>query len=222
MADIKFCPSILSADFGRLMEEIKEVEDVAQSIHVDVMDGHFVPNITIGPVVSNCLTRSNEISISLNIHLMISDPEKYAPMFEVRQDDTITFHIETTPTPRKLIHEIRKRGAKVGVSLNPDTEPDSVLEILDVVDEVLVMTVYPGFGGQQFMESMLNRISLFRDEIDSADLDAVISVDGGINESTIAQVVDAGVDIIIAGSAIFGRDDRVAAIESLRRNAYHS
>ncbi len=217
MKDVSFAPSILSADFSRLKDEVEEVDEVADYIHVDVMDGHFVPNITIGPLVSNSLKAVENIKTPLSIHLMITDPEKYGPEFEVGPEDLIIFHSEVTDDPEGTISKLREQGCQVGISQKPASDREEVYPLLDRLDEVLVMGVEPGFGGQDFSPKALDRIAALRQEVDRRGTDTAIAVDGGMNQATIGDAVEAGADTIIAGSAVFGEPDRVEAIESLRR-----
>ncbi|MCF7875645.1 ribulose-phosphate 3-epimerase [Candidatus Bipolaricaulota bacterium] len=217
MASVVFAPSILAADFSRLEKEIESVDRVADSIHVDVMDGHFVPNITLGPVVSNSLKSSGNITTPFSIHLMIEDPWEYGPQFEVDSEDTIIFHAETTERPRKLIERLRDNGCKVGVSQKPDSPVENVLPLLSELEEVLVMGVEPGFGGQEFMTEALGRIERLRERIRQGNHDTTISVDGGMNPSTVGRVADAGADKIIAGSAVFGRENRPEAVREMKK-----
>jgi len=218
MKEVSFAPSILSADFSRLKEEVEEVDGEADYIHVDVMDGHFVPNITIGPLVSNSLKRVESIDTPLSIHLMITDPEEYGPEFEVGPEDLIIFHSEVTDDPERTIATLRDQGCQVGISQKPASDREEIFPLLDKLDEVLVMGVEPGFGGQDFTPEALDRIAALRREIDKRGTDTAIAVDGGMNESTIGDAVAAGADTIIAGSAVFGKPDRVEALESLRRS----
>ncbi|MBS3736791.1 MAG: ribulose-phosphate 3-epimerase [Candidatus Bipolaricaulota bacterium] len=215
MSEIVFAPSILSADFGRLVQEIESVEEVADSIHVDVMDGHFVPNITIGPLVSNSLKRSNRVNTPLSIHLMIDDPWKYGPEFEVDSEDMILFHREATDRPFELFDRLRGLGCKVGISQKPASPVDEIFPMLEELDEVLVMGVEPGFGGQEFNPEAIERIEALERRIRESSHDTVISVDGGMSPSTIGPVVRAGADKIVAGSAIFGKEDRVQAVRDM-------
>jgi len=217
MKDVSFAPSILSADFSRLKQEVEEVEEVADYIHVDVMDGHFVPNITIGPLVSNSLKKVESIKTPLSIHLMITDPEKYGPEFEVGPEDLIIFHSEVTDDPEGTIAKLKEQGCQVGISQKPASDREEVYPLLERLDEVLVMGVEPGFGGQDFSPDALDRIAALREEIDKRGADTAIAVDGGMNQTTIGDAVEAGADTIIAGSAVFGETDRVEAIENLRR-----
>lgn len=215
MSEIVFAPSILSADFARLVEEIDSVEEVADSIHVDVMDGHFVPNITIGPLVSNSLKESNRVNTPLSIHLMIDDPWQYGPEFEVDSEDMILFHREATDRPFELIDRLRGLGCKVGISQKPASPVVEIFPMLKELDEVLVMGVEPGFGGQEFNPEVLERIEALERKIRENGYDTVISVDGGMSPSTIEPVVRAGADKIVAGSAIFGKEDRVQAVRDM-------
>jgi len=216
MTEVVFAPSILSADFGRLIEEVESVHEVADSIHVDVMDGHFVPNITIGPVVSNALKKSSRVSTPLSIHLMIEDPWKYGPEFEVDSEDLIIFHSETTDRPLDLIDRLKQKGCKVGVSQKPESPVSEIFPLLEELDEVLVMGVEPGFGGQEFMPGAAERIEVLNEKIRKNGYDTIISVDGGMSPSTIGSAVESGADKIVAGSAIFGREDRVQAVQDMK------
>lgn len=216
MPEVVFAPSILSADFGRLVEEVETVNEVAGSIHVDVMDGHFVPNITIGPPVSNSLKRSDRVNSPLSIHLMIDDPWKYGPEFEVGSEDMILFHSEVTDRPYELIKRLKGQGCKVGISQKPASPVEEIFPLLEELDEVLVMGVEPGFGGQDFMTESIERIKVLEKQIRKNDSDTVISVDGGMSPETVGSVVQAGADKIVAGSAIFGKEDRVKAVRGMK------
>lgn len=217
MSEVSLAPSILSADFSKLEEEVEEVEEAADYIHVDVMDGHFVPNITIGPLVSNSLKNAQNIKTPLSIHLMITDPEKYAPDFDVDSDDLIIFHSEVTDNTEKTIERLKELGCRVGISQKPGSDREEVIPYLEELDEVLVMGVEPGFGGQEFMTQELERIEALRQEIERKGTQTALAVDGGMNETTIGKAVNAGADTIIAGSAVFGEEDRIKAIEDLKR-----
>lgn len=208
---MKLAPSILSADFGKLRAEAREVEPLADYFHIDVMDGHFVPNLTIGPPVVNSLRVGLEKPF--DIHLMIDYPIQYTPRFEVTPADMITFHIESKDEPFRAIEEIRGLGCKVGISLRPITPIAAVFPYLDLVDLVLVMSVEPGFGGQAFMPESVKRIGKLKDEI--GERKVMISVDGGISDTNVKDVVDAGAELIVAGSAIFKHPDRIAAMRAL-------
>ena len=205
---IKIAPSILSADFGKLNQEISDVDRYCDLIHVDVMDGHFVPNITLGaPVVAYMKSKK-----PLDVHLMIDHPEEYIDDFAKAGAKMITFHEEAVSDLKKAIKRVRDLGLKVGVSIKPKTPVSKIKEIVPLVDLILVMTVEPGFGGQKFMENCVHKISELRKM--RSDLD--ISVDGGINEKTAKIAVKAGANILVAGSYIFGAENRKKAIESLR------
>jgi ribulose-phosphate 3-epimerase len=195
---------------------VESVKKVAESVHVDVMDGHFVPNITIGPVVANSLKGSDRVAVPLSIHLMIEDPWKYGPEFDVDSKDLIIFHSEVTDREPELIERLRNQGGKVGISQKPASPVGDVIPLLEDLDEVLVMGVEPGFGGQEFMPETLKRIEKLKDVIRRNGYDTVVSVDGGMDPSTVGQVVEAGADKIIAGSAIFGKEDRIKAVEDMK------
>jgi ribulose-phosphate 3-epimerase len=212
---IRIAPSILEADFGRLADQIALVEAAGvEELHLDVMDGHFVPNLSLGvPVVAGVRRHTD---LPLDVHLMITDPAKYAPAFVDAGADSVTFHIEVTEQPRELIEQLRGLNVKVGVSLNPSTPAEDVLEILEHVDGVLVMTVWPGFGGQHFMEECLSKIAVLAEQMSTKQW---LAVDGGINPETAPRAVAAGADTLVAGSAIFGTDDPAAAVQRLRQAA---
>lgn len=207
--DIKICPSILSADFGNLNKEMLDLEEHVEFFHVDVMDGHFVPNITIGaPVVRKLLTKR-----PMNVHLMIENPENYIEDFIKAGGDRIVIHVEACgDKTRDCLLKIKELGAECGVSIKPGTPVSAIEDVLDVVDEVLVMTVEPGFGGQKFMNDMVPKIRELREK----GFDKDIAVDGGINAETAKIVREAGANVLIAGSYIYKAEDRVAAIESLK------
>ncbi|MFD0616525.1 ribulose-phosphate 3-epimerase [Paenibacillus sp. GCM10027629] len=212
----KIAPSILSADFAKLGDEIKEVErGGADWIHVDVMDGHFVPNITIGPLIVDAIRPHT--TLPLDVHLMIEKPEQYIPVFAKAGADWITVHAEACTHLHRVIHLIKEQGVKAGVALNPATPLSAIEEVLEDLDMVLIMTVNPGFGGQSFIESTLSKITRLRNMLDARGLQHVhIEVDGGVNEETVARVVQAGADVLVAGSAVFGQQDRKAAMERIR------
>lgn len=207
------CPSLLSADFSNLEGEARSTVPEADRFHWDVMDGHFVPNLTFGPPVVNALRR--RLDHPFDIHLMIERPVDYAARFEVRPGDTLIFHVESQDLPRDSIAAIRETGARVGVSMRPGTPLDPVQILLDEVSYILVMSVEPGFGGQEFLPGALDRIRTLRGLIGERSIQ--IAVDGGINADTVRRVVEAGADIVVAGSAIFGASDRVDAARALRR-----
>lgn len=214
---MKLAPSVLAADLSSLREEMAGVAVLVDRFHIDVMDGHFVPNISIGPAVVNALRDS--IASPFNIHLMITDPGSYIDRFKLLPGDAITFHIEVVADPRPLIARIRAAGARVGVALKPRTPVEALFALLPEIDLVLVMSVEPGFGGQEFLPNSLERIRLLRQEIDRRSLGVEIAVDGGINEKNISEVVAAGADIVAVGTAVFGSPDRKRAITGLRQAA---
>lgn len=202
----KIAPSILSADFSRLGDEIRAVEDAgADMIHVDVMDGHFVPNITIGPPVVASIKRIARLP--LDVHLMIEDPDRYVRDFAEAGSDIITVHAEAAVHLHRTVHLIRELGAQAGVSVNPATPLAEIEEIIGDIDLLLIMTVNPGFGGQTFIEGMLPKIQKARAMLDRLSPDALLEVDGGITLRNIGTVKEAGADIFVAGSAIFLSDD---------------
>ena len=207
---MKICvaPSILSADFGRLNEDIATVDDHCDYIHVDVMDGHFVPNLTFGAPVVKYIKSSKP----LDVHLMIENPENYIEDFAKAGADILTCHIEACDDPAKFLADVKSHGMKAGLSVKPGTDVKELEPYLNDMDWVLVMSVEPGFGGQSFMPVSLDKIKWLRER--RADLD--IAVDGGIKADTGAQCVEAGANVLIAGSYIFKAEDRVAAIESLK------
>ena len=198
----KIAPSILSADFSRLGEEVRAVEQAgADYIHVDVMDGHFVPNITIGPLIVEALRRTT--ALPLDVHLMITDPDLFIDAFAKAGADSITVHTEAVNHLHRSIQRIRNAGIRTAASLNPATPPDMIEYVLDDLDMVLVMTVNPGFGGQEFIPEVVPKIERLRKMIDARGLETKIEVDGGINADTVHIVSSAGADIFVAGSAIF-------------------
>jgi len=214
--DIKLAPSILSADFSRLGEQVTEATEAgADYIHVDVMDGHFVPQITIGaPVVAAIRRWTN---LPLDVHLMIEAPEQQIGQFAEAGADIITVHIEVCPHIQQVVQAIKKLGVKAGVSLNPGTPIKTLREVLPSVDLVLVMTVNPGFGGQPFIEAMLDKIARLRAELDKKGLAAELEVDGGINAEVAPRVVRAGARVLVAGAAVFGSGQTVSeALKKLR------
>ena len=214
----RIAPSILSARFERLGEEVAAIEAAgADWVHVDVMDGRFVPNITIGPVVVEAVKRAT--SLPLDVHLMIVEPERYVEDFVRAGANTVGIHVETCPHLHRSLAQIREAGARACAVLNPSTPASAVEPVLGDLDQVLVMTVNPGFGGQKFIEGMLGKIATLRRWIDERELDVALEVDGGIGPETIGRTARAGADVFVAGTAVFGTPDRGAAIAALRRAA---
>jgi len=215
---IQIAPSILSADFAKLGEEVQAVEGAgADIIHVDVMDGHFVPNITIGPLVVRALKPM--VSLPLDVHLMIENPDLYIKDFAEAGASFITVHVEACTHLHRTVQLIKSLGVKAGAVLNPATPLETLEYILEDLDLVLIMSVNPGFGGQDFIPSSLKKISRLRKMIDDIGAPVLIEVDGGINVHTISEVVQAGADICVAGSAVFGKADYCNAISELRNKA---
>ena len=212
---VRIAPSILSADFTALGASIAAAENGgADLIHVDVMDGHFVPNITIGPLVVKSVKRV--VRVPLDVHLMITDPDRYAEAFVEAGADMLSVHVEVLPHLHRTIAFIKRLGVKAGVVLNPSTPPVALEEVAGDVDFVLVMSVNPGFGGQTFIPKSLRKVVAIREMLDRAGNAAPIEIDGGIDLSNIARVVDAGVEIVVAGSAIFNAPDPAAATKALK------
>ena len=215
---MKLAPSILSADFGRLAEEVRAVEAAgADLIHVDVMDGHFVPNLTIGPTVVEAVRRVTRLP--LDVHLMIEEPQRYIPDFVRAGADWVSVHVEACPHLHRVVQMIREQGARAGVVLNPATPLSALDAILDAVDFVLLMSVNPGFGGQAFIPSVLPKIAALRQRLDQEGLDVALEVDGGIKADNAEAVARAGADILVAGSAVFGSPDYGATLRALREAA---
>lgn len=220
MNPIKIAPSILSADFARLGEHVQEAVDAgADVIHVDVMDGRFVPNITLGPLVVQALRRVTDLP--LDVHLMIVEPERYIQAFADAGADTLTVHVEASPHLHRTLQVIRDFGVRSAVALNPHTPAVMIEGVYELLDQVLVMTVNPGFGGQKFIPSTLNKIRQVRQQAKSRGLALDIQVDGGIDPRTVGQVVQAGANVLVAGSAIFGAPEGVAgAVRAIRDGAH--
>lgn len=211
-------PSILSADFSRLGQEVQAVEEAgADWIHVDVMDGHFVPNITIGPQIVRAV--HDVTTLPVDVHLMISDPDLYIDKFAKVGASMITVHVEACTHLQRTLTAIRELGTQAGVVLNPATPLSSIEWVLEYCDMVLLMSVNPGFGGQKFIPNSLDKIRKLRKMIDDRGLEVLIQVDGGVNLTTIADVVKAGADVVVAGSAIYGTDDYEKTIAGLKAAA---
>ncbi len=210
---IKIAPSLLASDFTRLAEEVKTIDN-ADMLHLDIMDGHFVPNLTFGPGLISALR--DKTDLAFDTHLMISNPEDYIEKYAEAGSDYITFHIEATDHSHRLIQRIKNAGCKAGVSLNPGTSLKDIEIILPDLDLVLIMSVNPGFGGQKYIPQINEKISRLNDMILELDNDVEIAVDGGIKLHNVNEVINAGADIIIAGSAIFGSENPYKAIEKFR------
>lgn len=212
---IEVAPSILSADFANLASEIRQVTEAGvRMVHLDIMDGHFVPNLTIGPPVVKWIRRCTEAV--LDVHLMITDPQRYAPRFIEAGADHITFHIETVKNPFQMIEELHAQGVSAGVTLNPATPVESVFEAVPLCEMVLVMTVEPGFGGQEFMDFAARKCIPLREKFGPS---LRIEVDGGINAQTAPIAVGYGADTLVAGQAVFGEQDRAGAIRRILESA---
>lgn len=208
-------PSILSADFGNLASEIKAICDAGSDlIHVDVMDGHYVPNMTIGPVVVNSVAKV--ATKPLDIHLMVEDNTFFVELFAPCKPLYISFHIESENHPHRLIQKIRDYGIKPAIVLNPHTPPEAIEYLLEDLDMVLLMSVNPGFGGQKFIPSVIEKAKKLKELINKRNPNCLIEVDGGVNDKNIHELKEAGVDVVVAGSYVFGNDDYSEAIKSLQ------
>jgi len=210
---VRICPSILSADFANLEAELGRIS-TADYAHVDVMDNHFVPNLTIGLPVVERLARVSPVP--LDVHLMIDDPDRWAPGYAEAGAASVTFHAEAARAPVRLARELRRLGARAGVALRPATPFEPFLDLLPEVDMVLVMTVEPGFGGQSFIDGTLAKIRRVRRAVSDAGLDVWVQVDGGVSVETIERAAQAGADVFVAGSAVYGAQDASASIAELR------
>jgi len=212
---VAVAPSLLAADFSRLADEIRSVESAgADLLHLDVMDGHFVPNLTFGPFVVGAVRRLT--SLTLDTHLMIENPDRFIERFIDNGSDVVTIHVEASSDVRRDLGTIKDRGKKCGLSLNPDTPLDRAVEYFDLIDLFLVMSVFPGFGGQSFISGVLEKVAETREIRDKKGLHFAIEIDGGINAETAADARGAGVDVLVAGTAIFKSGDYAKTIRALR------
>ena len=212
---VRIAPSILSADFARLADEVAKVEAAgADFLHIDVMDGHFVPNLTVGPPIVEALRKVTKLT--LDVHLMMTNPDAFIPEFVEAGADYLTVHVEACPHLHRTVQSIKERGIKAGVTLNPATSLTTVEEILPVADLLLVMSVNPGFGGQHFIPAVLGKIARARRLIQSTGSQALLEVDGGVKVDNAGAIIAAGADVLVAGSAIFSSPDYRATIEAMR------
>ena len=209
-------PSILSADFVNMQADLERIGD-ADFVHVDVMDNHFVPNLTFGPQMVERIQATSPVP--LDVHLMITDPDRWAPGYAEIGAASVTFHLEAAADPVALARRLRGIGARAGVAVKPATPVEGLYDVLDEFDQILVMTVEPGFGGQSFMPDQMPKLARLRDEVRRRGSEVWLQVDGGISESTIAQAAEAGADTFVAGSAVFGAADPALAIAALRSTA---
>ncbi|MBD3168776.1 MAG: ribulose-phosphate 3-epimerase [candidate division Zixibacteria bacterium] len=215
MADVIIAPSLLSCDFARIAEEVKAVEQAgADWLHIDVMDGHFVPNLTIGPAVVSAIKKV--ASVPLDVHLMISNPDDFIEQFVDAGSDYLTVHYEACTHLHRTLTAIKHAGAIPGVSLNPATPPEMILPVLSEIELILFMTVNPGFGGQDFIPSVLDKVGPIKSGLNELGKGCLLAVDGGINEVTAPAVIKKGINVLVAGSYIFGSPDYRKAIDSLR------
>ncbi len=208
---IKIAPSLLAADFANLEKEIKDIKN-ADFVHLDIMDGQFVPNISFGIPVIKALRKHSDLVF--DVHLMIKNPLRYIKAFADAGADIITFHVEADDNIEETINEIKACGKKCGIVLSPDTEAEAVIPYLDMVDMILIMSVYPGFGGQKYIPSSADKLRKVKEYIGSREID--LEIDGGITAENVSLVIDAGANVIVAGTSVFGKEDRFKAIEDLR------
>ena len=212
---IQIAPSLLSADFSRLADEIARVETAgADLLHLDIMDGHFVPNLTIGPLVVKAVKQASHKP--LDVHLMVKNNDFFVDLFAPLRPEYITFHIEEEKHPHRLVQKIKGMGIKAGLVLNPHTNEKTLEYILDDLDIVLLMSVNPGFGGQKFIDTAVRKVESLKNEILRRGLKTLVEVDGGVNDKNAPLLRDAGADVLVAGSYVFGSEDYKAAIDSLR------
>ncbi len=211
-------PSLLSADFARLADELARIEGAADWAHVDVMDNHFVPNLTLGLPVVEALLKAT--SLPVDCHLMVEDPDRWAPAYAEAGAGSVTFHVEAAAAPVRLARSLRAAGARAGMALKPATPVEPYLDLLPELDMLLVMTVEPGFGGQGFLDVVLPKLRRCADALRGRDdLDVWLQVDGGVSAETIERCAEAGADVFVAGSAVYGADDPAAAVRALRERA---
>ena len=211
---MKISPSLLAADFANLQTSVAKIESSVEMLHLDVMDGNFVPNISFGPDVIKALRPHSRLFF--DVHLMIERPERYLEMFKNAGADGITIHYESTENPAEVLKTIREMGVSPAVAISPDTKPEAIFDLLPLCDMVLVMTVYPGFGGQKLIPACLEKATVLKNEIARQGLSVSIEADGGIGAANLADVLKAGIDVVVAGSAVFGATSPEAAVAAMR------